>query len=713
VKELLKQYFGYDTFRPLQEEIINHVVDGNDCFVLMPTGGGKSLCYQLPALKLEGVTLVISPLIALMKDQVDALRACGVRAEFINSTLSAEQIDKVCVWARDGAINVLYVAPERFALREFQDFLKSVPLSLIAVDEAHCISEWGHDFRPDYRNLSLLKRLFPETPLIALTATATEKVREDIVKQLQLQTARVFVSSFNRENLHVSVIEKKKAFNKLVHLLQKYKKESVIIYCFSRKETETISENLKLNGFKARAYHAGLSAHERTMVQDLFIKDEVNIIVATIAFGMGIDKPDVRLVVHYTFPKTLEGYYQEIGRAGRDGLTSECVMFYTYGDARKHEFFINQMDDDILRGHAQEKLSEVSAYAELMSCRKKYLLKYFGEDLVGEGCQSCDVCLLERETYDATIAAQKILSAVARTENRFGKNYIIDVLLGKKNQKVLRNGHDQLTVFGIIDDLSVSELGQIINRLVDVGYLLKSEGEYATLTLTRKGIEFLQGDDSFEIVRLKSAPQVGVARQGELEYNQELFEQLRALRKHLADEANVPSFVIFGDVSLQEMASYFPCTEDDFLRIAGVGVKKLEKFGTIFLQTIKEFATKNNITSRAIPDKKSEPAPVVVREHVSTAYAMTRHLLIKKTSIERMAKHQNLKPLTIINHIEKMIDAGEKLDLEYLKLPLNRYNMIKSAFEECGDERLKPVFEYLRGEYDYDELRLVRVLMRA
>jgi len=713
IKNLLKQYFGYDEFRPLQEEIINHVVAQNDCFVLMPTGGGKSLCYQLPALKLDGVTLVISPLIALMKDQVDALRACGVNAEFINSTLSAEQIGAICRQIIAGTVKILYVAPERFALRDFQEFLKSIPISLIAVDEAHCISEWGHDFRPDYRNLKLLKKIFPTTPLIALTATATEKVREDIVNQLQLQSAPVFISSFNRANLHVGVIEKKKAFVKLVNLLQNYKKESVIIYCFSRKDTEKIAGDLNLNGFSARAYHAGLAAQDRNTIQDLFIKDEINIIVATIAFGMGIDKPDVRLVVHYTYPKTLEGYYQEIGRAGRDGLTSQCVMFYTYGDARKHEFFINQIDDDILRNRAQEKLAEVSTYAELTSCRKKYLLKYFGEDLTDESCGSCDVCLAEKETHDITTVAKKILSAVARTESRFGKNYIIDVLLGKKNQKVMRNGHDQLSVFGIVKDISADELGRIINNLTDIGHLIKKPGEYATLALTRQGADFLQGQTILEITRMKTDPIIDDhSKPGELDYNHELFEQLRSLRKELADEAGVPSFVIFGDVALQEMAYYFPPDESAFMNITGVGAKKLEKFGAIFLKTIHDFISANNITPITIPTHRPTASPVV-RERLSTAYLKTRELITKGISLERMAKHQDVRPSTIVNHIEKMLDAGERIDIEYLKLPKKRYDEIKEAFDQCGDERLSPVFTYLKGKYSWDELKLVRVLMRA
>lgn len=492
MKHLLKQYFGYDEFRPLQEEIVNHVVSRRDCFVLMPTGGGKSLCYQLPALKFDGITVVISPLISLMKDQVDALRACGIMAELINSTLAPRQIDKICLSAKNGEVKILYIAPERFALKDFQQFLKTLTVSLIVVDEAHCISEWGHDFRPSYRNLILLKEFFPSTPLIALTATATRRVREDIVNQLQLQKARVFISSFNRENLCVSVVEKKRAFSKLVNILRKYRNESVIIYCFSRKETEMVAEGLKLQKFNARAYHAGLDPGERTLIQDLFIKDEVNIIVATIAFGMGIDKPDVRLVVHYTYPKTLEGYYQEIGRAGRDGLVSECVMFYTYADTRKHEFFINQIEDEKLRSLAREKLNLVSKFAKLTTCRKKYLLNYFGEELKGTNCRGCDICLPVKNT----------------------------------------------------------------------------DGSGA----------------SFGARRVKDA----------LDYNRELFERLRVLRRKLAYEANIPPFVVFADTALREMSHYLPLNSEEFSNITGVGTKKLEQYGASFLNVINCFVREKN-----------------------------------------------------------------------------------------------------------------------
>ena len=709
MKTLLKQYFGYDQFRPLQEKIIQNVIEKNDTFVLMPTGGGKSLCYQLPALKFEGITLVVSPLIALMKDQVDALQSCGIRAEFINSSLSAGEIQKVYKEAESGEIKILYIAPERFALKIFQSWVKSLPVSLIAIDEAHCISEWGHDFRPEYRNLRHLRKLFPKVPLIALTATATDKVREDIVSQLELQKAKLFISSFNRENLHLSVVEKKNAFPKLLDILEKYREESCIIYCFSRKETEKIAEKLIGNGFKACAYHAGLTKEKRRKAQDRFIKDKVNVIVATIAFGMGIDKPDVRLVVHYTYPKTLEGYYQEIGRAGRDGLPSDCVMFYTYADTRKHEFFINQIYDQDLKSRAEEKLGEMMTYGELTTCRKKYILRYFGEDFEKENCGGCDICLTDKVMFDATIISQKILSAVVRTENRFGKGYIAQVLRGKKNQKISANGHDRLSVFGIVRDFSENELGQIINYLVGLEYLRKDIGKYPTLSITRKGVEFLKGNEILEIPK----PQVDIIKEiktGKLDYNTELFEKLRELRKSLAEKANVPPFVIFGDQSLQEMAYYLPQNKNAFARISGVGAKKLEDLSEPFLGIIVDFTVKENLVPIEIPDKPSTRTIKVPKPETAS---ITQKLIAQKMPLEKIAERQGLKISTIINHIAQIIDTGEKLDLSYINFPQEKLAAIASAFEECGNERLRPIFDYLDGKYSYDDIRLAGILIKS
>ena len=470
---LLKTHFGFDRFLPLQEEIIRWVLAKKDGLVLMPTGGGKSLCFQLPALMLPGLTLVISPLIALMKDQVDALKANGLPAAFINSTLSYAEIAGIQRQAQADQIKILYLAPERLIMPEFQQFLQKIKVSLIAIDESHCISEWGHDFRPDYRNLQILRNILPSVPALALTATATQKVREDIISQLSLDQAKIFISSFNRPNLSYAVRPKKDAYDQLIQILREHRNESAIIYCFSRKDTEHLAADLGHEGFKALPYHAGLESEERRSNQEKFIRDEVQIIVATIAFGMGIDKPDVRLVIHYNLPKSIEGYYQETGRAGRDGLPSECVLFYSYADTVKQRYFIRQIEDEGERQNASQKLAQMVAYCELGSCRRYHLLSYFGEDYQPENCHGCDICLSPPEEFEATIISQKIMSAMIRTGQRFGPNYIIEVLCGAKNKKIIERGHHELSVYGIVDDFSKEDLRHIIGQLVSRKLVVK------------------------------------------------------------------------------------------------------------------------------------------------------------------------------------------------------------------------------------------------
>ncbi|MDO9399825.1 MAG: DNA helicase RecQ [bacterium] len=710
----LKKYFGYDEFRPLQIDIINSVLANKDNFVLMPTGGGKSLCFQLPALELSGLTLVISPLIALMKDQVDSLKANGIAAEFINSSLSAREIICLQDQALSGKLKILYIAPERMSLDSFKMFLKNLDISLIAVDEAHCISEWGHDFRPDYRNLRMLKKLFPQTPIIALTATATEKVRQDILKELGIEQAKVFISSFNRPNLNLSVIKKKNALEKLLILLKKYKDESIIIYCFSRKDTENLSNELNSEGFKARAYHAGLEAEKRRRTQDLFIKDEINIIVATIAFGMGIDKPDVRLVVHYTFPKSLEGYYQEVGRAGRDGLPSDCVMFYTYADARKHKFFLNEIVDEKIKKQAERKLDEVMKYAELKSCRRQYILNYFGETYLEKNCKTCDCCNTEKTTFDATIIAQKILSAILRTDSRFGAGYIINMLKGKLTDRMSDLGHNKLSVFNIVNDFSNDELREIIDQLIKHDLITKTGGEYPILIITAKGHRFLTQKEKIELTAMPTKEIDEERRTENLTYDQGLFAKLRVLRKQIADKMNVPPFVIFSDASLQEMAYYFPANSENFSLIGGVGSRKLESFGKDFLKVIIEHIKENNLLSKEIYKSRVRKKAAIYKQALDKdTSSATIDLLNRKLTIIDIAKARGLAPSTIISHIERQIDLGTKLNLEYLKPRQAVYEKIKTAFQQCGDEKLRPVFEYLNEEYDYETIKLVRLIMKA
>ncbi len=593
---LLKTHFGYDEFRPLQAEIIEHVLAGRDSLVLMPTGGGKSLCFQLPALKLAGLTLVVSPLIALMKDQVDALQANGIPAAFINSTLGPAEMARVLTATREGTIKILYAAPERLAKVAFRNFLAQVDVSLIAIDEAHCISEWGHDFRPDYRNLKILRQDFPNSPVLALTATATATVREDIVRQLALKNGRTFVSSFNRPNLTYIVKPKHHTFEALTEILGEHRGEATIIYCFSRRGTEELAGQLRAAGFEARAYHAGLDHQTRSEAQEKFIRDETAVIVATIAFGMGIDKPDVRLVVHYDLPKSIEGYYQETGRAGRDGLPGKCILFYSFGDKIKHDYFIERMEDPQEQARARAKLTEMVDFCESFLCRRASLLQYFGETPAEQNCANCDICLGTSEDFDATEISQKVLSAVARTGERFGAGHVIDVLRGSANQKVVERGHDRLSVHGIAAELSVYELRQIFGALSARGLLEKRGAEYPVIGVSPSGRLWLKNREELTLPKpqkpatartaAKSRPLSPTSREGLTGQREELFQELRALRKRLADERGVPPFVIFGDISLKEMALRQPRDLDGFADIYGVGAEKLKRFATTFLATI-------------------------------------------------------------------------------------------------------------------------------
>lgn len=598
---ILKKHFGYDSFRPLQAEIVSHVLSKQDALVLMPTGGGKSLCFQLPALMLKGITVVISPLISLMKDQVDALQANGVPTAFINSTLDQSAIREIQNRAESGQLKILYLAPERLALPVFREWLRKTSVSLIAIDEAHCISEWGHDFRPDYRNLILLRRDFPGVPLIALTATATERVRRDIVNQLALRNHRSFVSSFNRPNLFYAVRPKRHAFENLVNLLERNERGSAIIYCFSRKGAESLAAKLQSVGLTALPYHAGLEPGVRQKNQNFFIQDEVRIIVATIAFGMGIDKPDVRLIVHYDLPKSVEGYYQETGRAGRDGLPSQCVLFYSYGDTMKQRFFIRDMEDADERDRAERQLQHMVDYCETRTCRRQFLVSYFGEVWPEKNCGSCDICLPQ------------------------------------------------------------------------------SESETRVL-------------------------------QPDVPFDRELFEQLRWLRKCMAQTRGVPPFVIFGDRSLQDMATWFPQTLTSFARVYGVGQSKLEQYGQVFLRVIQKHASAKGLAEKSRPHVPREyPAALIL----GTTHNETRKLAAKKFPLIEIAKRRGFTISTIISHLEKISGSGETVDLDYLRPDAAHLECIRRAFQRSGGWSLSPVRNLLGEGFGYEELRLARIFLRS
>ena len=708
--EQLKAYFGFDRFLPLQEEIITKVLAKRDTLVLMPTGGGKSLCYQLPALRLKGLTLVVSPLIALMKDQVDGLGANGVPAGLLNSTLAAQEASQVQDQARQGKIKILYVAPERLALPGFQRFLQSLDVSLIAIDEAHCISEWGHDFRPDYRNLKSLRRDFPGVPVIALTATATEPVREDIINQLGLDKPEIFISSFNRPNLTYTIQPKTEPLGSLLHLLEKHQGGSAIIYRFSRKATEETALELSERGFSALPYHAGLERDLRRETQEKFIRDQVQIVVATIAFGMGIDKPDVRLVVHYDLPKTVEGYYQETGRAGRDGLPSDCVLFYSYGDRSKQEYFISQIEDDDEREKAHNKLDQVLALCDLQTCRRAYLMEYLGESWPQTNCGGCDICLLPREEFDATEIAQKILSTVIRTGERFGVNYLVDVLRGSANKAVRTRGHHELPVFGISRDVDSDDLKEMLRSLVTNGLLAQNGGDYPTLGVSQRGHKFLKNREKLTLTRPKqAAPVRQVAFPGDREtaYDTKLFDELAALRLEIATDREVPAYQIFGNKSLQQMAFHMPQNELEFSKISGVGDAKLRDFSERFLEVINEYVEATG--QPAAVNRVPVSAPKKRVRGISMSIRETKDLVAQGLSFEEVAEQRGISETTIRSHLERFIQEGGQVDLGHLMPPEDRRTKIAAAFKEMGEARLTPVREFLGDDYTWGELAVVRM----
>ena len=713
--EQLKAYFGFDQFLPLQEDIISKVLAKHDSLVLMPTGGGKSLCYQLPAIQFRGLTLVVSPLIALMKDQVDGLKANGVPAGLLNSTLSPDESAEVQDQARRGELKMLYVAPERLTLPGFQRFLRSLEISLIAIDEAHCISEWGHDFRPDYRNLKALREEFPKVPVIALTATATTQVREDIVAQLGLNKPDIFISSFNRPNLTYTIQPKTEPLNTLLNLLDKHPGGSTIIYRFSRKATEETAIELTDRGFSALPYHAGLDRDLRRETQEKFIRDQVQIVVATIAFGMGIDKPDVRLVVHYDLPKTVEGYYQETGRAGRDGLPSDCVLFYSYGDRSKQEYFISNIEDDDERDKAHSKLGQVLTLCDLQTCRRAYLMEYLGEHWPKTDCGGCDICLLPREEFDATEIAQKILSTSIRTGERFGANYLVDVLRGSNNKTVKERGHHDLPVFGISRDMDSNDLKEMVRSLVTNGFLTQQSSGYPTLSVSARGRKFLKDRESLTLTRPKhtalTMPKSLDTLNRETAYDTKLFDELAALRLEIAAQREVPAYQIFGNKALQQMAFHMPVDEQQFSNISGVGYAKLRDFSRPFLKVINEYIQANS----QYTEIKRVPITAPKRRTVlgiNMSIRETRDLISQGLSMAEAAEERGISETTIRSHLERLVQEGGQVELNHLLPSEERRIKIESAFKEIGEARLTPVRDMLGEDYSWDELAVVRLALR-
>jgi ATP-dependent DNA helicase RecQ len=590
----LKEVFGYGAFRPLQAEIVADAVAGRDVFALLPTGGGKSLCYQLPALLRPGLTLVVSPLIALMKDQVDALTANGVAATYLNSSLEPGEGRARLRGLHQGEYRLLYVAPERLLLSGFLEDLKTWNVTLVAVDEAHCISEWGHDFRPEYRRLSELREALPAVPVMALTATATGRVRSDIVERLGLREPREYVASFNRPNIFYRVVPKAGAFDQLMDFLGQRPGDAGIVYCLSRKSAESVAEKLVAEGIPARAYHAGLGPEDRAANQEAFLRDEVRVICATVAFGMGINKPNVRFVVHHDLPRNLESYYQETGRAGRDGLPSDCLLLYSRGDILKQKRMIDEKPDEAERRTALAQLNGMAAFAESGECRRRALLAYFGEHSDEANCGGCDNCITPPEEIDVTIPAQKFLSCLYRLRQasgwNFGLNYAIDVLLGSKAKAVLERRHDSLPTWGIGRELTADEWRQLAGDLLRMGYARRTDDKFMLVELTDEGLAALKSRQPIRVRRAVRAP-VRARKKvaGEFAFDEALFDRLRKLRRELADARDVPAYVIFSDVTLRHMARFYPDSDLAFEATPGVGRKKAVEFSTRFLKVIRDY----------------------------------------------------------------------------------------------------------------------------
>jgi len=716
----LKEVFGFSEFRPLQQDIIADALAGRDVFALLPTGGGKSLCFQLPALLHPGLTLVISPLIALMKDQVDGLKASGIVATFLNSTLDGMDQRRRMQELENGRCKILYVAPERLMQPGFLADLKRWNLSLIAVDEAHCISEWGHDFRPEYRQLATLRGLFPDVPVMALTATATDRVRGDIVNLLKLREPKRYVASFNRPNLSYRVVPKDDPYSQLLAFIKPRASECGIVYCNSRKSTEQVASNLCSDGIAARAYHAGLEGHVRADNQESFLRDETHVICATIAFGMGINKPNVRFVVHYDLPKNVEGYYQETGRAGRDGLPSECLLLFSSGDVAKQMRFIDEKPDAQEQQVARDQLWKMVRYAECSSCRRASLLEYFSETFPETNCKNCDNCVTPRPTFDGTLDAQKFLSCVYRIKEKTGINtgmkHVIDVLVGADTEKIRDWRHETLSTYGIGKERHRTEWNSIGRELLQLGFLQIRVGDNfqvvelapaAREVLTKKKQVLLTAP--MDTKKAVSASDKKKGRQGEIECDEILFERLREVRKRLADERDVPAYIVFSDVALRFMARDYPANEEQFRRISGVGEKKLAEFGAAFIAEISGYLS-SNARQQFMDAANAKPAPAKTKLNDTTRDTLRRFRTGLR--VEDIAAERGLVPDTIYGHLAKCIDAGEAINMAQL-LTTEQQAAIGAAFTKTGFGNITGALELLGGQegaYCYGLLSVYRTL---
>jgi ATP-dependent DNA helicase RecQ len=714
---ILKRTFGFDAFRPHQRELVEAILAGRDAFGVMPTGGGKSLCYQLPAVARPGCCVVVSPLIALMKDQVDAATANGIRAGFLNSTSGVEERRRITTAYREGELDLLYVAPERLAVDGMLDGLRECPggaPTFFAIDEAHCISEWGHDFRPDYLVLGKLREAFPETPMAAFTATATEKVAEDIASRLALRDPLRVRASFDRANLFYDVRAKRDWEAQLVEFVKARKGESGIIYRTTRKSTEGTAALLRANGVDARAYHAGMESGERAQVQESFIRDNVDVIVATVAFGMGIDKADVRYVVHGDLPKNIESYYQETGRAGRDGEPSHCLLLYSPGDAMKIRRMVEDTPDVTERERTLGLLREMERFASTPLCRRKALLAYFGEHREEGNCGACDFCTGEFESVDATRDAQIVLSAMARSGERFGAVHVCDIVVGSNTAKIRQFGHGQLKTYGVGKARPKSHWRAVFDALLAEG-MVRPEGEFNIPKITPAAREILTGGRTFSMQkdrriepekqrrRRSGAPDEGMP------FHAGLFEHLRGMRKEVADGANVPPYVVFADRSLRAMAAHLPTTLDDLGRLHGVGSHKLDSYGEPFLKAIRVFLAQHpEAEKERVPmPAASAPLPTEPKRPRGETYQTTLTMLREGLSLDQIAEQRGIIVGTVEGHVATLLEGGEKIDWRRF-VTEEVENLTLELFGKLGDETLKPIIEASEGRITYGQARIIR-----
>ena len=711
---ILKNVFGFDSFRPLQREIVEDFLTGKDVFALLPTGGGKSLCFQLPALIRQGLTVVVSPLIALMKDQVDGLQSTGIKATYLNSSLDGDEARERLRDLYRGEYRILYVAPERLVLPEFIERLKSWQVSAFAIDEAHCISEWGHDFRPEYRRLSMLRSEFPGVPVMALTATATGRVREDIISGLNLRVARHYVASFNRPNLSYRVVSKDKGYQKVLDFIQTKEGESGIVYCQSRKSVEALAEKLVKDGIKARPYHAGLDGALRAKNQELFLRDEIQVICATVAFGMGINKPNVRFVVHQDLPKNIEGYYQETGRAGRDGLPGECLLLFSSADVVKYQRFMLEIADPQQRQVARAQLQQMVHYAESSECRRKSLLHYFGENFALPSCQSCDNCLSPKDSFNGSKEVQMLLSCVYRIKEMsgfsVGLNHVVEVLTGADTEKVRQWDHQKLSTYGIGKGFSRSEWLAIGRELIRLGLVSQNAQKFGVLEITDLGKLTLKERREVVLTRPEKKTESSKAKKriqkSGGDFDTDLFARLRALRKSIADQRKVPPYIIFGDVSLRQMALDCPVTNEQFSNITGVGAKKLADFGTIFMREISTFLQEQN-KGQNLPAAKDSKQEAQHGDAPSDTVEESLALYEEGKNLVEIAAVRGMTTSTIMNHLIAALGQGEALDIRRF-ISAAEEDLINEAFMQAGSSKLKPVKEILGERISYEQLHLYR-----